>query len=151
MTQQGEQKTLSTLDGRIVFSQEMAKQSLWPAIDRHLSQSRFLIGGIASQEHIEIAQQVRQLLQRGQALHDTKGLSNEDQQALKRASIVQKFLAQPFFVAEQFTDRPGEFVPLTQMLSDFKALLSGQYDDVPADAFYFVGTLEEALIRANRK
>ncbi len=149
--QDEEQITLHTLDGRIVFSHELAKQELWPTIDRQLSRSRLLTEMVASQEHIEIAQQVRQLLQQGQALRDVQNPSNKDHQILKRALIVQKFLTHPFFIAEQFTDKPGEFVPLAQTLHDFKALLSGHYDDTPANAFSFVGTLEEALVLANRR
>ena len=149
--QHEEQIILHMLDGHIVFNQELAKQGLWPTIDSQFSRSRLLQEGVASQEHIEIAQQVRQLLQRGQALRDVQNPSNEDSQVIKRASIVQKFLTHPFFIAEQFTDKPGEFVPLAQTLSDFKALLSGCYDDIPADAFSFVGTLEEALVRAHRR
>ena len=150
-TQREDLLMLHMLDGRIVFNQELAKQGLWPAIDPQLSHSRLLVEEVASQEHIEIAQQVRQLLQQGQTLREAQNLSNEDMQVVKRASIVQKFLTHPFFIAEQFTDKPGEYVPLAQTLSDFKALLSGRYDDIPADAFSFVGTLEEALVRANRR
>jgi F-type H+-transporting ATPase subunit beta len=98
-----------------------------------------------SEEHRQVARQVRELLQRYASSPDT---SAEDQQMVKRARRVQLFLTQPFFVAEAFTDIPGEFVPLAETLKGCKALLEGRYDDVPEQAFYFVGTIEQALAKA---
>ncbi len=149
--QREEQMVFHKLDGRIIFSQELAKQNLWPTVDRQRSSSRLLMDGIASREHIEIAQQVQQLLQQAQIVQTAENQLEQDQRLLKRVAIIQQFLTHPHFVAEQFTDKPGEFVPLTQTLSDIEVLLSGRYDDVPPEAFYLVGTVEQALTKANRQ
>ena len=133
------------LDARIFFSRELAKQNIWPAIDHIASRSRLLESDAVSEEHVQIAQQVRALLQRYASSPDA---SVEGQQMVKRARRVQLFLTQPFFVAEAFTDIPGEFVPLAETLKGCKELLEGRYDDLPEQAFYFVGTIEQALAKA---
>jgi F-type H+/Na+-transporting ATPase subunit beta len=140
-----ENDVLIVLDARIFFSRELAKQNIWPAIDRLASHSRLLESDAVSEEHRQVARQVRELLQRYASSPDT---SAEDQQMVKRARRVQLFLTQPFFVAEAFSDIPGEFVPLAETLKGCKALLEGRYDDVPEQAFYFVGTIEQALAKA---
>ena len=146
-----ENDVLNVLDAQIFFSRELAKQNIWPAIDRMKSTSRLLESSRGDglprpiEEHREVARQVRELLQR---YATSQATSAEDHQMVKRAQRVQLFLTQPFFVAEAFTDIPGEFVPLAEMLKGCKALLEGRYDDVPVEAFRFVGTIEQALAKA---
>jgi F-type H+-transporting ATPase subunit beta len=142
---------LNGLDGRLVFSRDLARQNLWPAIDRLLSTSRLLESNAVGAEHKQIAEQVRQLLRRVQDLQGTQNLSPDDEQAVKRAARIQQFLTQPFFVAEPYTEVPGEYVRLADTLSGFKALLEGRYDDLPEQAFAFVGTIEQALAKASKK
>jgi F-type H+-transporting ATPase subunit beta len=146
-----ENDVLNVLDAQIFFSRELAKQNIWPAVDRMKSTSRLLESSRGDglprpiEEHREVARQVRELLQR---YATSQATSAEDQQMVKRAQRVQLFLTQPFFVAEAFTDIPGEFVPLTETLKGCKELLEGRYDDVPVEAFRFVGTIEQALAKA---
>ena len=140
-----ENDVLNILDAQIFFSRELAKQNIWPAIDRLTSRSRLLESDAVSEEHRRVARQVRELLQR---YATSQGASAEDQRMVKRAQHVQLFLTQPFFVAEAFTDIPGEFVPLAETLKGCKELLEGRYDDVPVEAFKFVGTIEQALAKA---
>jgi F-type H+-transporting ATPase subunit beta len=146
-----ENDVLNVLDAQIFFSRELAKQNIWPAVDRMKSTSRLLESSRGDglprpiEEHREVARQVRELLQR---YATSQATSAEDQQMVKRAQRVQLFLTQPFFVAEAFTDIPGEFVPLAETLKGCKELLEGRYDDVPVEAFRFVGTIEQALAKA---
>ena len=154
-----ENDALKLLDTRIFFSRELAKQNIWPAIDRIASSSRLLSRGDGlprpdavddnlsslSQEHIDVARQVRELLQNYVSSSSDTG---EDQQMVRRAQRLQQFLTQPFFVAEAFTDIPGEFVPFADTLRGCKELLEGRYDDVHVEAFNFVGTIEQALMKA---
>jgi F-type H+-transporting ATPase subunit beta len=131
----------------------MAHQSLWPAVDRLTSTSVLLDNGMVSSEHVQVAQQVRQLLQRYmelQDVQDTEALSPLERQVLIRGQRVQKFCTQPFFVAEAYTDIPGEYVPVTTTIQNFKDLLAGRYDDVPVEAFSFVGTIAQALAKAQK-
>jgi F-type H+-transporting ATPase subunit beta len=146
-----ENDVLNVLDAQIFFSRELAKQNTWPAVDRMKSTSRLLESSRGDglprpiEEHRQVARQVRELLQRYAASQAT---STEDQQMVKRTQRVQLFLTQPFFVAEAFSDIPGEFVPLAETLKGCKELLEGRYDDVPVEAFRFVGTIEQALTKA---
>ncbi|HLJ36255.1 MAG TPA: hypothetical protein VKU38_21535 [Ktedonobacteraceae bacterium] len=144
---------LYNLDSCIVLSQAMAKQSLWPAVDRLASTSVLLDNNLVSQEHVQVAQQVRQLLRLYMELQDvqnTETLTTEDRQVLTRGKRVQKFFMQPFFIAEAYTDIPGEYVPVATTIQDFKDLLAGRYDDVDVEAFSFVGTLAQALAKAQK-
>ena len=141
------------LDASIVLSQAMAKQSLWPAVDRLASTSVLLGNNLVSQEHVLVAQQVRHLLQRYielQDVQDTETLTTEDRQVLTRGQRVQKFFMQPFFIAEAYTDIPGEYVPVATTIQNFKDLLAGRYDDVDVEAFSFVGTLAQAVAKAQK-
>lgn len=140
-----ENDMLNILDTRIFFSRELAKQNIWPAIDRIASRSLLLESDAMSEEHRQVVRQVRELLQR---YASSQGVSAQDQQMVKRAQRMQLFLTQPFFVAEAFTDIPGEFIPLAETLKGCKELLEGPYDDVPVEAFRFVGTIEQALAKA---
>ena len=147
------------LDGVIVFNRDLPKQNLWPAIDRLATGSRLLESGALSEEHRRVAGQVKQLLRRycelvgkeGAAEAEEAGkLSEEDQQVIRRAQKVQQFLTQPFFVAEAYTDIPGEYVRVEDTIRGCKELLEGRYDDVPDKAFWFVGTVEQALEKGKR-
>ena len=137
----------------IVLSRAMALLSLWPAVDRLASTSVLLDNGSVSTEHVQVAQQVRQLLQRYmelQNMQDTETLSAADRQILTRGERVQLFFMQPFFVAEPYTDIPGEYVNLATTMQNFKELLAGRYDDIPAEAFRFVGTIAQALAKTTK-
>lgn len=138
----------SELDGHIVFSRAMAKQELWPAIDHLQTTSRLLESGVLSTEHVEVAQQVKDLLQRFaqvQGQSEAQNLSNADQVLWHRAQKVQFFLTQPFTVAEAYTDRPGEYLAVGETVKSFKTLVEGHYDEVPDKDFYFVGTIDQSL------
>ena len=144
---------LYNLDSCVVLSAVMAHQSLWPAVDRVASNSTLLDNGMGSLEHGQVAQQVRQLLQRYMELHDvqdTEGLSPADRQILTRGQRVQQFCTQPFFIAEAYTDIPGEYVPVATTIQNFKDLLAGRYDDIPVEAFSFVGDIRQALAKAQK-
>ncbi len=145
--------THKAVDGQIVFSRILAKQALWPAIDRFSTRSHLLESGFVSAEHVQVAQHVKQLLQQYAELEQQAGaeqLSVADQQVWQRATKVQFFLTQPFSVAEAYTDIPGEYVPVEETIRSFKALLEGRYDAVPDKAFYFVGTIDQVLAKAGK-
>lgn len=139
------------LDSQIVLTRKMAEQSLWPAVDRHLSGSRLLNGGVVGSEHAQVAGQVRELLRRCAELEtrEPQGLSDADKQLFRRAQRIQKFFTQPFFVAEAYTDIPGEYVKMDETVKGFKELLEGRYDDLPEQAFYFVGDIDEAVAKGS--
>ncbi len=108
---------------------------------------------MVSLEHVQVAQQVRQLLQRYmelQDVQDTEALSRQRRQILTRGQRVQKFCTQPFFIAEAYTDIPGEYVPVATTIQNFKDLLAGRYDDVDVEAFNFVGDITQALAKAQK-
>ena len=128
------------LDAHIVLTKKLAQQRLYPALNAHLSSSHLLQGNLVNTEHGQVAQQVRQLLQRAQKLQSDVS-SNEEKQIIERAACLQHFLTQPFFVAEPFTDRSGAYVPVAQTIRDCKAILDGKYDDVPVEAFDYVGSI----------
>ncbi len=138
------------LDCQIVLTRKLADQSLWPAIDRISSKSRLLNSESVGYEHVQVAEQTREILLRYAELEtlEQQELSDADKQALRRARRIQKFFTQPFFVAETYTDIPGEYVKIAETVSGFKDLLAGQYDDLPEQAFYFVGSIDEAIEKA---
>ncbi|HEU5227504.1 MAG TPA: hypothetical protein VFU49_06795, partial [Ktedonobacteraceae bacterium] len=146
-TQNDQSGVHNQLDGQIVFSRDLARQNLWPAIDRLLSSSRLLESSAVSSEHAQVAHHVRTLLQRAQKLQGQSPLSSEDQQAVKRAANIQQFFTQPFFIAEPYTEIPAEYVKIADTIKDFKELLEGRYDDLPEQAFHFTGTIEQVLAR----
>jgi F-type H+-transporting ATPase subunit beta len=141
---------LNDLDGRLVFSRDLARQNLWPAIDRLLSTSRLLESDAIAAEHKQVAEQVQQVLRRAQALQGSQKLSPADEQAVKRAARIQQFLTQPFFIAEAYTEVPGEYVALADTIAGCKALLEGHYDNLPEQAFTFVGTIDQAIAKASK-
>jgi F-type H+-transporting ATPase subunit beta len=150
----GPASIFSHLDATVVLSRRVAEMGLYPAIDPLQSSSQLLEPWAVGEEHVEIARRTKGYLQRYGALQDliailgVEELSDEDKTVVVRARRIQKFLSQPFFVAEQFTGQPGRYVPLDETLKAFKGLCDGAYDDVPEQAFYMVGTIDEALERA---
>lgn len=146
----------SHLDASTVLSRKQVELGLYPAVDPLTSTSKGLSADIVGTEHYRVAKSVQQLLQRYKELQDViailglEELSDEDKTIVRRAKRVQKFLTQPMFTAEFATGLPGRYVSREQTIKDFAALLAGTHDDVPEEAFYMVGTLEEALKKATR-
>lgn len=144
------------LDATIVLTRELAEKGIYPAVDPLQSDSRLMDPRILSRDHYEVAQKTRAILQRYQDLQDIiaimgmEELSEEDQITVMRARKIQRFMAQPFHVAEHFTGRKGAYVPLEETIRGFKMIVEGELDDVPEPAFYMVGTIDEVLARAKR-
>jgi F-type H+/Na+-transporting ATPase subunit beta len=143
--------TFAHLDSTIVLSRQIAELGIYPAVDPLDSTSRQLDPNIIGQEHYDTARAVQNTLQRYKELRDIIAilgmdeLSEEDKLIVSRARKVQRFLSQPFFVAETFTGSPGKFVPLKESIAGFKAIVEGEHDDLPEQAFYMVGNIEEAV------
>ncbi|NPB08895.1 MAG: F0F1 ATP synthase subunit beta [Thermodesulfobacteria bacterium] len=148
--------TFAHLDGTVVLSRQIAELGIYPAVDPLDSQSRILDPNILGEEHYQVARQVQQVLQRYKDLQDIIAilgmdeLSEEDKIIVSRARKIQRFLSQPFHVAEQFTGVPGRYVKLEDTIRGFKEILEGKYDDLPEQAFYMVGTIEEAVEKARQ-
>lgn len=146
--------TFAHLDATVVLSRQIAELGIYPAIDPLDSTSRQLDPLIVGQEHYDIAQKVQQTLQRYKELKDIIAilgmdeLSEEDRQTVTRARKIQRFLSQPFFVAEVFTGSPGKYVPLKETIRGFKGIVNGDYDHLPEQAFYMVGSIDEAVEKA---
>lgn len=143
------------VDSRLVFSTALAKQGLYPAIDPIRSASRFLNGQNVAEKHVAVAQQARDLLQRYAALHDVAeagdvdAFTGNERIVALRARRVQRFLTQPFVVAEPWTGQPGEQVPIADTIAGVQAILAGHYDDVPEQALYFIGSIGQAGWKTN--
>lgn len=139
--------TFAHLDSTIVLSRALTEIGIYPAVDPLASSSTALDPKIAGEEHYEVAREVQKILQRYNELQDIiavlgmEELSDDDKTTVNRARKIQKFMSQPFFVAETFTGRPGKFVPLSETISDVRAIISGKYDDKPEDFFYMRGGL----------
>jgi F-type H+-transporting ATPase subunit beta len=148
--------TFAHLDATVVLSRQVAELGIYPAVDPLDSTSRQLDPLVVGQEHYEVARAVQGTLQRYKELKDIIAilgmdeLSEEDKLIVSRARKIQRFLSQPFFVAEVFTGSAGKYVPLKDTISAFKAIVDGEYDDLPEQAFYMVGNIEEAVERAKR-
>ncbi|WP_057829877.1 F0F1 ATP synthase subunit beta [Colwellia sp. TT2012] len=148
--------TFAHLDATVVLSRSIAELGIYPAIDPLDSTSRQLDPLVVGQEHYDVARGVQTILQRYKELRDIIAilgmdeLSEEDKQTVTRARKVQRFLSQPFFVAEVFTGSPGKYVSLKDTIAGFKGIIAGDYDDLPEQAFYMVGTIEEAVEKANK-
>lgn len=146
--------TFAHLDATVVLSRDIASQGIYPAIDPLDSTSRQLDPLVVGTEHYETARGVQTVLQRYKELKDIIAilgmdeLSEEDKQTVFRARKIQRYLSQPFFVAEVFTGSPGKYVPLKATIAGFKGILAGDYDDMPEQAFYMVGGIEEAIEKA---
>ena len=146
--------TFSHLDSTVVLSRQIAELGLYPAIDPLDSTSRQLDPLVVGQEHYDIARGVQNTLQKYKELRDIIAilgmdeLSEEDKLAVARARKIQRFLTQPYTVAKVFTGQDGEYVPLKETLRGFKGIIEGQYDDIPEQAFYNVGNIDQALKKA---
>ncbi|MDE1464061.1 F0F1 ATP synthase subunit beta [Spartinivicinus poritis] len=146
--------TFAHLDATVVLSRQIAELGIYPAIDPLDSTSRQLDPLVIGQEHYEVARGVQAVLQRYKELKDIIAilgmdeLSEEDKLTVSRARKIQRFLSQPFFVAEVFTGSPGKYVPLKETIRGFKGILNGEYDDLPEQAFYMVGSIDEAAEKA---
>jgi F-type H+/Na+-transporting ATPase subunit beta len=144
------------LDATTVLSRGIAEEGIYPAVDPLDSTSRMLSPLVVGEEHYQVARQVQQVLQRYKALQDIIAilgmdeLSEEDKIAVARARKIERFLSQPFHVAEVFTGTPGVFVDLADTIRGFKGLCDGKYDHLPESAFYMVGTIEQAVEKAKR-
>jgi F-type H+-transporting ATPase subunit beta len=148
--------TFAHLDATTNLSRSIAELGIYPAVDPLASTSRILDPRVIGDEHYEVARQVKQVLQRYKDLQDIIAilgideLSEEDKLTVSRARKLQRFLSQPFFVAEQFTGIPGKYVPIADTVRDFKEIVEGKHDDLPEQAFYLVGTVAEAVKKAEK-
>lgn len=146
--------TFAHLDASTYLERSIAELGIYPAVDPLSSSSRILDPRVLGEEHYNVARGVQQVLQRYRELQDIIAilgmdeLSDEDKQVVSRARKIQRFLSQPFFVAEQFTGTPGAYVSVKDSVRGFKEILEGRHDDIPEAAFYMVGTIEEAVKRA---
>jgi len=144
------------LDASTVLSRQIAEKGIYPAVDPLESSSRILSPEIVGEEHYSVAMEVKRILQRYKDLQDIIAilgmdeLSEEDKLLVQRARKIERFLSQPFFVAEQFTGMPGKYVKLEDTIRSFKGLINGEYDHLPEQAFYMVGTIEEAVEKAKK-
>jgi F-type H+-transporting ATPase subunit beta len=148
--------TFAHLDATTVLSRQIAELGIYPAVDPLDSTSRILEPGIVGEEHYQVARRVQEILQRYKSLQDIiailgmEELSEEDKLIVARARKIQRFLSQPFHVAEVFTGSPGKFVKVEDTIRGFKGICDGAYDHMPEAAFYMVGTIEEAVEKAKR-
>ncbi len=148
--------TFSHLDATTVLSRQLAELGIYPAVDPLDSTSRILDPRIVGEDHYRVARGVQQVLQRYKELQDIiailgmEELSEEDKLIVARARRIQRFLSQPFFVAEQFTGARGRYVPLPETIRGFKEILEGKHDDLPEQAFYMVGNIDEVVEKAKR-
>jgi F-type H+-transporting ATPase subunit beta len=146
--------TFSHLDATVVLSRDIASKGIYPAIDPLDSTSRQLDPLVIGEQHYNVARGVQNVLQRYKELKDIIAilgmdeLSEDDKQIVSRARKIERFLSQPFHVAEVFTGSPGKYVSLKETISSFEGILNGDYDDMPEQAFYMVGTMEEAVEKA---
>ena len=154
MTDPSPATTFAHLDSTVSLSREIASKGIYPAIDPLDSTSRQLDPLVIGQEHYDVARGVQTVLQRYKELKDIIAilgmdeLSEEDKQTVNRARKIEKFLSQPFFVAEIFTGAPGKYVSLKETIRGFQGLLNGEFDNLPEQAFYMVGTIDEAIEKA---
>ena len=148
--------TFAHLDATTVLSRAISSLGIYPAVDPLDSTSRILTPEVVGQEHYEVARAVQGILQRYKELQDIIAimgmdeLSDEDKLIVARARKVQRFLSQPFFVAEQFTGYHGKYVPLKETIRGFKEIIEGKHDDLPESAFLFVGSIDEAVAKAKK-
>jgi F-type H+-transporting ATPase subunit beta len=148
--------TFGHLDAVVSLERSLSEQGLYPAVDPLASTSRILEPSIVGEEHYQTAREVQQVLQRYRDLQDiiailgVDELSDEDRQIVARARKIQRFLTQPMFVAEAFTGQPGRYVPVKDTVTGFREILDGKHDDLPEQAFYMVGTIDEAVEKAKK-
>lgn len=148
--------TFAHLDATTVLSRQISELGIYPAVDPLDSTSRIMDPNVLGEEHYQVARGVQEVLQRYKELQDIiailgmEELSDEDKQTVARARKIQRFLSQPFFVAEVFTGTPGKYVSLNETIRGFKEILSGKHDELPETAFYMVGTIDEAVEKAQK-
>jgi F-type H+-transporting ATPase subunit beta len=148
--------TFAHLDATISLERAIADRGIFPAVDPLASTSRILTPSIVGEEHYRVAQEVKRVLQRYKDLQDIiailgiEELSDEDKLLVGRARRIERFLSQPMFVAEQFTGTPGQYVPREETVRGFAEILDGKHDDLPEQAFYMVGTIDQAIEKANQ-
>ena len=148
--------TFAHLDSTVVLSRDIASKGIYPAIDPLDSTSRQLDPLIVGKAHYEVARGVQSVLQRYKELKDIIAilgmdeLSEEDKLTVSRARKIERFLSQPFHVAEVFTGSPGKYVSLKETISSFQGILDGEYDNLPEQAFYMVGSIEEAIAKSEQ-
>ena len=146
--------TFTHLDATTVLSRSIAELGIYPAVDPLESNSRILDPRVVGREHYDVATEVKNILERYKELQDiiailgVDELSDEDKKVVARARRVQRFVSQPFTVAEQFTGMQGRYVPVKETVRGFKEILDGKHDDLPESAFLFVGSIEEAIEKA---
>ncbi len=155
-TDPGVVTTFGHLDAVVALERSIAEQGLYPAVDPLTSTSRILDPNVVGEEHYRVAREVQRVLQRYKDLQDIiailgiEELSEEDKQAVARARRIQRFLSQPMFVSEAFTGRKGKYVSVAETVRGFKEILEGKYDDLPEQAFWMVGNIEEAVEEAKK-
>jgi F-type H+-transporting ATPase subunit beta len=155
-TDPGVVTTFGHLDAVVALERSIAEQGLYPAVNPLTSTSRILDPLVVGEEHYRVAREVQRVLQRYQDLQDIiailgiEELSEEDKQSVARARRIQRFLSQPMFVTEVFTGRPGKYVKIEETVRGFKEILEGKYDDLPEQAFYMVGDIEEVVEAAKK-
>jgi F-type H+-transporting ATPase subunit beta len=146
--------TFGHLDATVVLSRDIASLGIYPAVDPLDSTSRQVDPNVIGEEHYSTTRAVQQVLQRYKELRDIIAilgmdeLAPDDKLLVGRARKIQRFMSQPFFVAEVFTGSPGKFVPLKETIKGFKAIVAGEYDHLPEQAFYMIGGIEEAVEKA---
>ena len=146
--------TFAHLDATTVLSRKIVEQGIYPAVDPLESSSRILEADVVGEEHYEVARRVQEILQKYKELQDIiailgmEELSDEDKNTVHRARKIQRFLSQPFHVAENFTGIPGRYVPLKETIRGFKAIVNGEMDEYPENAFFNVGTIDEVIEKA---
>jgi F-type H+-transporting ATPase subunit beta len=148
--------TFAHMDGSIALERSIAEQGIYPAVDPLASTSRILDPNVVGEEHYNVARGIQRVLQRYKDLQDIIAilgideLSDEDKQTVARARKIQRFLSQPFFVAEVFTGSPGKYFKIDETIQGFKEILDGKHDSLPESAFYMVGTIQEAVEKGKK-
>jgi F-type H+-transporting ATPase subunit beta len=148
--------TFAHLDATTVLSRQISELGIYPAVDPLDSTSRIVDPNIIGEDHYQVARGVQEVLQRYKELQDIiailgmEELSDDDKLTVTRARKIQRFLSQPFFVAEAFTGTPGKYVALKDTITGFKEILSGKHDDLPESAFYMVGGIDEVVEKARK-
>ena len=148
--------TFAHLDATTVLSRDIASMGIYPAVDPLESNSRILTPEIVGMEHYQVAREVQAILQKYKELQDIIAilgmdeLSDEDKVTVARARKIQRFLSQPFFVAEKFSGYDGKYIPLKETIRGFKEIIEGKHDEIPESAFLFAGTIDEVVERAKK-
>jgi F-type H+-transporting ATPase subunit beta len=149
LTDPAPRSVFAHLNATTVLSRDIAEKGIYPAVDPLDSTSTILKADIVGQEHVDVASRVKEILQRNKDLQDiiailgVDELSDEDRQTVNRARRIERFLSQPFFVAEQFTGSPGQYVPREETVQAFKEIVEGKHDDLPERAFYMKGGIDQ--------